>query len=83
MLLEGGGVRGGSFRLWWRGTKSVRGVSTEESVSLLREEQESNTARRAHEVADTGVVAICDSGAWGEVIESGEVVVGGRREVVY
>ena len=46
-------------------------------MSLLREEQESNTARRTHDVADTGTFVICDSWSWGEVVE-GEIVVEGR-----
>ena len=45
------------------------------------EEQESNTARRVHDVAGTGTFVVCDSWSWGEVVE-GEVVVEGRRGVV-
>ena len=59
----------GSFKLWRRGTKSVRGVSVEAEESSLEDVLESNTARSAHEVVA------------GEVVV-GEVVVGERGEVV-
>ena len=62
LLLDGGGVCGGSLKLCRRGKKSDWGVSVLESSQL--EELVSNTARRAQEVvsAGTGVSGLRDSG---------------------